>query len=65
MPTPVAMTIAGDTVTLNLPDGTTKTVTDQRFAQLAGSHVAFQLYHNRGPDLQPRWDSVYADVVAQ
>jgi hypothetical protein len=61
----VAMTLAGDTVTIALPDGTTKSVTDERFARVAGPHVAFQLYHNRGLELFPRWESVFVDVAAE
>ena len=59
-----ALTIDGNTVTISLPDGTSQTVTDERIAQVTGSHVVFELLRPRDMTMMPRWDSAYIDVAA-
>jgi hypothetical protein len=59
-PYQVGWSIEGDTITVELPDGTVRTATDSRLTTATGRYVLYQLYNvTTGP--QARFDSVEAE----
>jgi hypothetical protein len=57
---PLYMTLRGDTVTVDKPDGTQLICTDPNFSQLAGTVGVWELAYNRNASYVPRWDKVEA-----
>jgi hypothetical protein len=55
--------LSGMTMTFDMPDGTTKTLTDSRFPDWVGKHLIYQIYNSGHPANQPRYDSVAATVA--
>ena len=61
----IEMTIVGNTVTVDKPDGTQYICTDPHLSQLAGTLGIWELDYNSTSDAVPRWDEAEAFVVAQ
>jgi hypothetical protein len=61
---PLHMTIRGDTVTVDKPDGTQFTCTDPHFSRLAGTLGIWELAYIRAGADVPRWDKAEAFVEA-
>jgi hypothetical protein len=62
---PLYMTIRGDTVTVDKPDGTQFICTDPNFSQLAGTVGVWELAYNRNASNVPRWDKAEAFIEVQ
>lgn len=60
----IGLTITGQRVTVDLPDGQTKYAADSRLALYTGRHLIYQIYDNVSPDLDPRIEQVWADSEA-
>lgn len=62
---PLYMTIRGDTVTVDKPDGTQLICTDPNFSQLAGTVGVWELAYNRNAAYVPRWDKAEAFIEVE
>jgi hypothetical protein len=61
---PLYMTVRGNTVTVDKPDGTQLVCTDPHFSQLAGTLAIWELAYDRSAMDVPRWDKAEAFVEA-
>ncbi len=57
---PILMTINGDNVHVDLPDGTSHDWYDPMVSALAGTFMIFELQYNNTSTSVPRWDSTVA-----
>lgn len=62
---PVYMTIVGNTVTVDKPDGNTYVCTDTHFSQLAGTLGIWELQYSTSTKDMPRWDKAEAFSAVQ
>jgi hypothetical protein len=57
---PIYMTIDGDKVTVDGPDGSTMVCTDPHFSQVAGTFGIWELQYSSNDNSVPRWDKAEA-----
>src|SRR5205807_193694 len=57
---PMYMSIVGNTVSLELPDGTTREITNKAIGRLSGAYAMWQILNTPAPTVNPRWEDVDA-----